>query len=162
MKILSVDKQISKLRPTTGFAANLHSYFLAAAVLGLIAAVVFWHPVPLMIAIFLGIIGFAEKRAGPNIVEAINAYDTSTPTDGEVSIAITRWDTDNHYHATVREQGQSEWEYEFIPQYWQPTTGIYLAKIWRSDIEGMPILLVVREGILIPRNTPKKPDNTEN
>ncbi|MDO9087563.1 MAG: hypothetical protein Q7U53_15250 [Anaerolineaceae bacterium] len=140
----------------------MHSYFLAASALSLIAAVVFWHPVPLMISIFLGIVGFAERKAGPNILAAIKAYDTGTPTDGEVSISITSWDMDNHYHATVREDGHSDWEYEFIPQYWQPAAGSYPAKIWRTDGEGMPILVVAEEGILIPRTTPKKPADAVN
>ena len=162
MKTLSVEKQIIALKPTTGFAAHMHSYFLAASALSLIAAVVFWHPVPLLIAIFFGIVGFAERKAGPNIVAAIKAYETGTPTDGEVSITITSWDMDNHYHATVREGGHSDWEYEFIPQYWQPATGIYPVKIWRTDGEGMPILVVAKDGIMIPRNTPKQPVNAIN
>jgi hypothetical protein len=74
---------------------------------------------------------------------------------GEVSITITRWDSDNHYHAHVLEQGQAEWDYEFIPQGWSPVTGRHVARIWRSDGTGAPALAVIDEGLLIPRYDPK-------
>jgi len=134
----------------------MHKWLIGSAAIGLIAALVFWHPVPLMIAAFLAIVGFSEQRAGPNIVAAITAYDSATPTYGDVSVAITSWDTDDHYHATVREQGHSDWEYEFVPQGWRPTARSYAAKIWRQGTEGMPILAVVDVGILIPRYEPKQ------
>ncbi len=155
MKTLSVEEQIARFRPGMGFAAHMHRWFLAGATVGVIAAAVLWNPIPLMIAAFLGIVGFSEKRAGPNIAAAITAYDLDTPTIGEVSIAITCWDSDNHYHATVREQGRPDWEYEFMPQGWQPVEGCFPAKIWRTDAEGRPALAVVEEGILIPRYNPK-------
>lgn len=134
----------------------MHKWLIAGAAIGLIAALVFWHPVPLMIAAFLAIVGFSEQRAGPNIVAAITAYDSAAPAYGDVSVAITSWDTDNHYHATVRERGHSDWEYEFVPQGWRPTTRSYSAKIWRQGAEGVPILAVVDVGILIPRYEPKQ------
>ena len=156
MTTLSVEQQIAMLRPDVGFAAHMHKWLLAGAAVGVIAAVLFWHPVPLMIAAFLGVVGFSEQRAGPNIVLAIAAYDSGTPTNGEISIAITCWDTDSHYHATVREQGHPDWKYEFIPQGWQPARRRYPAQIWRADSEKQPILAVVEEGILIPRYDPKQ------
>jgi hypothetical protein len=155
MHPISVEDQILRLRSTIPFAPHMHKWFLAGAVTGVIAAVIFWHPIPLMIAAFLGIVGLSEQRAGPNIVSALFAYDSGTATDGEVSVAITSWDTDNSYHATVHEAGHSDWKYEFIPQGWQPASRSYLAKIWRHTPEGPPILTVVDEGILIPRYDPK-------
>jgi len=161
MLSVSVEDQISRLRPTMLFALHMHKWFLAGAATGLIAAAIFWHPVPLMIAAFLGIVGLSEQRAGPNIVSAIVAYDSGTATDGEVSVAITSWDTDNTYHATVREAGHSDWKYEFIPQGWQPANRNYMAKIWRHTPEGQPVLAVVDEGILIPRYDPKPVDSSK-
>ena len=155
MRELSVEDQISRFRPTMMFAPHMHRWFLAGAATGVIAGVVFWHPVPLMITAFLGIVGLTEQRAGPNIVSAIVAYDSGTATNGEVSVAITSWDTDNTYHATVREAGHSDWEYEFIPQGWQPASRSYPARIWRNGFDGRPVLAVVEEGILIPRYDPK-------
>ena len=158
MKTLSVEQQIAMLRPTVGFAAHMHKWLLGGAALGVIAAFIFWHPVPLMIAAFLGVVGFSEQRAGPNIVSALAAYDSGTPTSGEVSIAITSWDTGNHYHATVREQGHPDWKYEFIPQGWQPASRGYPAQLWRTGNEQLPVLAVVAEGIMIPRYDPQPVD----
>jgi hypothetical protein len=162
MRKLSVEQQVAALRPAVvvGFAGNMHKWFLAGAALGMIMAILFWHPVPLVIAAFLGFIGFSEQRAGPNIVAALAAYDFDTPTYGEVFIAITSWDTDNFYDAKVCEQGYSDWKFEFIPQGWQPATSSYRARIWRNGSEGQPILVAVDDGLLIPRYTPKKIANT--
>lgn len=154
MTILSVEQQIAMLRPAIGFAAHMHRWFLAGAALSVMAAAILWHPVPLMIAAFLGIIGYSEQRAGPNIVSAINAYDSGVPTNGEVSITITSWDTDNHYHATICEQGHPDWKYEFAPQGWQPAERSYPALIWHAGNAMQPVLVVVTEGILIPRYAP--------
>jgi hypothetical protein len=159
MRALSVEEQISNFRSTMMFARHMHMWLLAGAATGVIAALVFWHPVPLMLAAFLGIVGLSEQRAGPNIVSAVVAYDSDTATDGEVCVAITCWDTTNKYHATVREAGHSDWKYEFIPQGWQPASRSYSARIWRNDSEGRPVLAVVEEGILIPRYDPKSVDS---
>lgn len=151
----SVEQQIAALRPTMGFAVNLHKWLMFSAALGVIFAIVFWHPVPLMLSVFLAIVGFSEQRAGPNIVAAISAYDSGTPTLGEATVSITCWSDNNHYHAIVREQDYPDWEYEFVPQGWQPATRIYPAKIWRTGSNRQPVLAVVEEGIMIPRYDPK-------
>ena len=156
MTTLSVEMQIAMLRPTVGFAEHIHKWLLVGAASGVIAAAILWHPVPLMIAAFLGIVGLSEQRAGPNIVLAISAYDADTPTKGEVFVAITSWDSNNRYHATVREQGHPDWEYEFVPHGWQPASHSYPAQIWRGRSEAQPILAVVEGGILIPRYDPKQ------
>lgn len=155
MASLSVEEQIAALRATTGFAARFHEWLLLAAALGLVAAIVLWHPVPLMISAFLAIIGIAERRAGPNVVAAIRAYDSGTPTLGEVSIAVTCCDTTDRYHVRVHEQGHPDWEYEFIPQGWQPTQRSCAARIWRTRDGGQPVLTVVEEGVMIPRYDPR-------
>ena len=155
MKKLSVEQQIAALRPTMRFAAQMHNWFLAIAASGVIASILFWNPIPLMFSIFFAVVGFSERRAGPNIVAAISAYDSETPSFGEVSVAITCWDTDNHYHATLREQGHPDWKYEFVPQGWHPASGTCPARIWRTGVERKPVLAVVEEGIMIPRYDPK-------
>jgi hypothetical protein len=154
----SIDEQLDALRPAVaiGFAAHLHRWFQAGAVVGVVAAVVFWHPVPLMIAAFLGVIGLAERWAGPNIVAAIAAYDSGRPTLGEVSIAVTPGDSVDRCQATVREPGRLDWEYEFVPQGWRPSTGTLAARIWRDEATGRPVLAVVEDGILIPRDDPRQ------
>jgi len=162
MKSLSIEQQIDVLRPsvTSGIAAHFHHWFLAGAAIAGIAAVVLWHPVPLVIALFLGFVGLAEQKAGPNIVAALNAYDLGTPTPGKVSVTFTDWSDDCHYHVTVHEQGQVDWKYEFVPQGWQPAAQDYAARIWRIDPDGQPVLVTVEDGILIPRYVPTRIEKT--
>jgi hypothetical protein len=109
----------------------------------------------LLVAVFLGVVGIAERQAGPNIVAAMNAYHAGIPSAGWVSIRFECWDSDNSYHATVREDGHADWEYEFIPQGWQPRAGNFPAQIWRADTAGRPVMAVVEEGIMIPRREAK-------
>ncbi|WP_372680015.1 hypothetical protein [Desulfosarcina sp.] len=159
MKISTVQQQIDNLRPLvkTGLALNFHNWLVACAVLLVILSVFLWNPIPLMMAIFLGVVGMAERSAGPNMAAAIKAYDTIKATSGKVTIGISCWDTDNHYHARVQENGQPDWEYEFIPQGWEPAAGCFAARIWRSDDSGPPVLTIVEGGILIPRYNPSSP-----
>lgn len=158
-KTLSVEQQIGKLRPSVkiGFAGTFHWWFMGIAVALVILSIALQHPVPFAIACFFGIIGLAERQTGPNIVAAITAYDAQHPTIGEVSITISCWDEDNHYYALVSEKGQPDWEYEFMPQGWQPAAGTYPARIWHLDGHVAPVLVAVEHGILIPRNNPKPP-----
>ena len=155
MATSSVERQIAALRPTTGFAAAFHRWLLVGAAGGVIAAVVVWHPILLMLAIFLAIVGVSDRRAGPNVVAAIRAFDSGTPTLGEASIAITSGDTGARYRAIVREPGHPDWAYEFVPQGWQPTARTSPATIWRTGSRGQPVLAAVEEGVMIPRYDPK-------
>ena len=99
MSTSPVETQIARLRPTAIFAPHMHKWFLAGAALGLLAAIVLWHPWPLMIAFFLCVVGFSEQRAGPNVLAAILAYDCDNPTEGTVSVEITSW-SDSEPHAS--------------------------------------------------------------
>lgn len=159
MKTFTVEQQIDNLRPLakTSLALNFHNWLVASAVLLVILSVILWNPIPLMIAIFLGVVGISERSAGPNIAAAIKADDTIKATSDEVTITISCWDTDNHYHARVQENGQPAWEYEFVPQGWEPAVGCFAARIWRADTSGPPAITIVEGGILIPGHNPTSP-----
>lgn len=155
----SIDEQINLLRPgvISGFATRMHLWFIGGAVLGLIAALVLWHPVPLMIAVFLGLVGLSERHCGANIVAAIMAYDFDTPSQGCISISISACDSSDTFHVTVRESEHPDWIYEFIPQGWRPMACFdSLAKIWRAQNGGAPVLAIIEDGIMIPRYPPKQ------
>jgi hypothetical protein len=155
MKTLTVEQQIDCLRPTVGFAAQMHKGFLLGAALGVMASLLFWNPIPLMFSIFLAVVGLSEKQAGPNIVAAISAYDSEAPSLASASITVTCWDMDNHYHVKLHEEGHPDWSYEFIPQGWQPIAGLYVAKVWRRGLEKKPALSAVEGGIMVPRYDPQ-------
>lgn len=158
MKSYTVEQQIDNLRPfaKSSLGLNFHNWLLVSAVVLVILSIFLWNPVPLMVAIFLSVVGISERNAGPNIVAAIDAYDTNKATQGKVVITISCSSDDDHYYALVQEIGQLEWGYEFIPQGWQPLAGSYPARIWRAGTRGTPILTVVESGVLIPRYNPTK------
>ena len=86
-----------------------------------------------MVALFLGLIGIAERQAGPNLASAVKAYETQVPTDGIVSLSIRRGDDGPTYHAVIMEAEHPKWRFQFIPQGWQPVEGEYPIRIWRFD-----------------------------
>jgi hypothetical protein len=157
MKKRSVEAQISILRAAMKWRVgrNLHNWLLGVGVMLAMLGVALWSPIPLVCAAFFAIVGVSERRAAPNLLNALAAYDTRAPSMAEISITITSWDSDDHYHVLVPGQGQPDWEYEFIPQGWSPVAGRFLARIWRLEDNGPPALAIVDEGILIPRYDPK-------
>lgn len=153
MKKLTVEQQIDLFRPAIriGLARRFHWWLLGVAAILLVVAVVTWHPVPLMIALFLGVIGVAERQAGPNIDRAVRAFDEGEPASGIASIRIVEGDTTDHYHATLQEAGRPDAEFEFIPQGWSPAQGSFPARIWRDEDGATPVLATIEGGTLIPR-----------
>ena len=162
MKTVPIEKQIELLRPAvkSGMASSMSYWMIGVAVALIILAAILWHPVPLMIAFFFGIVGFAERQSGPNIIAAIKAYDPAEPADGTARVWITCWDTDDNYHALLHENGQPDWEFEFIPQGWKPVEKLYEVRIWREcGTKCPPVLAVTDEGIMIPRRKPVLKDS---
>jgi hypothetical protein len=151
----TVEEQIARLRPGRGFARRLPVWLFGLAAVLCVTAAVVWHPVPLMVGLFFGLVGLLDRRAGPNIVAALEAYDTLRPVAGEVEIEVTTWSDSDSYHAMVCEPGQPAWTYPFMPQGWTPVAGRYPARIWRAAPGQPPALVAVADGILVPRTTPK-------
>lgn len=143
------------LRPGLRFAAHLHHGMMGVALLGMLAALVFWHPVPLLLALFFGLVGISERTAGPNIVAALHAYDTETPMNGLVEISIQRWDGDDTFHARLSQTGNTDWTFQFTPQGWCPAAGVHAAWCWRHVENGRPLLVTTEVGVLIPRYAPE-------
>lgn len=157
---LSIEGQVDLLRPAvlSGFAAHMHLWLLGGALIGFMAAWILWHPVPLMFALFFGLVGLSERHGGANIVAAIKAYDFDESTPGAASISVGTWDSSNTYHVTVRTSDHVDWVYEFIPQGWQPADCVDVpAKIWQDKASGAPLLATVEGGIMIPRYPPGLP-----
>jgi hypothetical protein len=155
MKTLTVRQQIDLLRPALGFVRHVHKWFWMGAALGVVAAIVFWHPAPLFFSALLALVGFFEQKAGPALAAAIAAYDDGTPSNGQVAVTLVEGDSVNFYHAVVREPNHPDWEFAFFPQGWQPSTRIYHARLWRENRSGQPVLAAVDEGLLIPRDQPR-------
>jgi hypothetical protein len=164
LRRLSVQEQIANLKRATRFSwgRNLHHWLVGIASGLLLLSLVIWHPIPLMLALFLGVIGIAERTAIPNVLNALEAYDTQPPSRGKVGITVSHWsDSSDHFHVVVSEPGHPDWTYEFIPQGWIPTLGSHPASIWRQGETGTPVLAIVDDGILIPRYPPQKGSGAE-
>ena len=162
MSSLSVDDQIRRIKRAKLFAQHMHKWLIAGALFLAVVSLVSWHPALLIIAAMLAAIGVFERRAGPNILSALLAYESEEASTGFVAISITAWDTSKTYHATVREVGYPEWKFEFIPQGWKPASRSYKARIWRKSPDNRPTLAIVEEGILVPRYDPIRLSGTMN
>ncbi|GEM_PF-1948046 len=169
MKTQSIEQQIAMFRRMKGFAAHAQKWFLGGAALGItLAVILFWFEpkafffvsgILIMLSLFFASVGFAEQRTGPNIVAAISAYDSDTPTRGKVTVLVEPWEDDDNsgitYYAIVHERNHPDWKYDFRPQNWQPIAQTYPAKIWRSGSKRQPVLVIVEEGVMIPASDPK-------
>lgn len=153
MKRLTIEQQIDLLRPAvrTGLARRFHWWLIGLSVVLLIVAAVMWHPVPLMIALFMGVVGVAERQAGPNLDRAVRAFDEGEPSSGFASITIVGGDTTDHHHAILRQEGRPDSAFEFMPQGWEPVEGSFPARIWRGGDGDAPVLATIEGGVLIPR-----------
>ena len=107
-----------------------------------------------MAAAFFALVGFAETQAGPNIEEAIRAYDSSQPTLGDVEIFVDSSGDGLRYVVNVCADELNFWQYEFIPQGWSPKPGAFSARIWKHEPSRRPVLCIAQGGLLIPRNKP--------
>jgi len=152
-----VEQQIANLKPSvkSGVARQLHVYLVAGAILLVILSIALWHPIPLMLAAFIGLVALGSRESGPLLEAAIQAYETASPVSCEVSISIeSNTDSDSYYAIVSRNEG-SVWRYEFIPQGWKPVAGTYAAVVWSLPSDPSPNLSAVNEGIMIPRYKPK-------
>jgi hypothetical protein len=156
MNQCTLEQQIERLRPAvvSGLARHLHHGLLVFSALLAFLSIVLWSPIPLMAAAFFALIGFAETQAGPNIEDAIRAYDSSQPTLVEVEIFVDSSGDGLRYVVKVCAGELNFWQYEFVPQGWSPKPGTFPAKIWKHEPSWRPILCIAQGGLLIPRNKP--------
>lgn len=154
----TVDEQLAILRNAVASPVlrQLHYWMVGTAVVLVIASAVLWNPVPLMIGAFIGLVGIGGRQTIPNILNALHAYESVPPATGTAAISITCWSDDNNYQVVLREAGQPDWGYEFIPQGWTPVEGTHAARIWRLSGHPAPALAAVDDGVLIPRYDPKR------
>lgn len=156
MNQCSIEQQIERLKPAvvSGLARHLHHGLLVLSAILAFLSIILWSPIPLMAAAFFALVGFAETQAGPNIEEAIRAYDSSQPTLGDVEIFVDSSGDGLRYVVKVCAGELNIWQYEFVPQDWSPKPGTFPAKIWRHEPSRRPILCIAQGGLLIPRNKP--------
>ncbi|MFA5081788.1 MAG: hypothetical protein WC474_04480 [Hydrogenophilaceae bacterium] len=153
---LSPDQQIERLRRAAWLAwvpKGLFALTLVLITLGLISRYEFFF----VAGAFAGLGAIAAREAAPHWRNAITAIHNGRRSKGSVSIAITRDPTAfDHYVATVRNESQQAWQFEFTPNCWEPAEGDYKAEIYYVRSVEWPALLITQEGVLFPAFTPKK------
>jgi hypothetical protein len=111
----------------------------------------------IVVGAFAGLAAIAAREAAPHWRNAIAAIQNGRRSNGDVSIAITRDSTAfDRYVATVRDESQQAWKFEFTPNNWAPTEGNFKAEIYYLRGVDWPALLITEGGILFPAFTPEK------
>ncbi len=153
---MSLEQQVEKLRRAARFSwipKGLFGLTLALIALALLTEYEFLF----VIGAFSGLLAVAARDAAPHWRNAIAAIHNGRRSKGNVSIAITRDPTEfDRYVATVRDESQHAWQFEFTPNYWQPTEGDFKAEIYYVRSVEWPALLLTPEGVLFPASKPKK------
>ncbi len=159
MRDLSVEEQIARFRRglANGIIARFHYWLLAIAVLCAIAALLLWHPLPLLFTVFFCVVALSDRGAGRNIAAAVTAYDMGTPTPCEVVIELREWSDVVTCHARIVQGEAGAWTFVFVPQGWRPLAGRYAGKVWSKAKGGAPLIATVDGGVLIPRCDPARP-----
>jgi hypothetical protein len=153
---MSPDQQIEKLRRAERLSwipRGLFALTLVLIALGFMSG----HELFFVVGVFAGLAAIAARRAAPHWRNAITAIHNGRRSKGNVSIAITRDPTEfDRYVATVRDESQHAWQFEFTPNYWQPTEGDFKAEIYYVRSVEWPALLLTPEDVLFPAFKPKK------
>ena len=155
---LTRDQQIANLL-SMGVKNHLGSFQIALIVLlgGLLCSgIITGHPVFFMIAAFTGVVALSSWQTSPHIKNAVKGATEGQWSRSEILIQITRWSDSNSYHATIQENDYQSWEFEFIPQGWQPAEGVIAAEVCFIPGVAWPVLLLTDTGIIYPRYTPKR------
>ena len=155
--LLSRDQQLDQLRQTG--RGNLLEY-AGTGSLALAAALVIagWYldwVALYVIAIVVGIVAVTTFTTMSNVRNAYVGERRGARTRGHVQITVTPGAETTSYSAAVRERGE-RWSFEFVPIEWQPVAGEREAQVVHLKGVDWPVLVIVDDGILVPRYKPKR------
>jgi len=153
---ISPDQQMEKLRRAARLSWVPNGLFvLTFAVITL--AFISRYELLFVIGAFSGLAAIAAGQAAPHWRNAITSIRNGRRSKGTVSISISRDPTTfDHYVATVRDESEYAWQFEFTPSCWEPIAGDYNAEIYYVTGVDWPALLRTPDGVLFPAFTPKK------
>lgn len=153
---MSPDQQIEKLRRAARLSWIPNGLFVLTLVV-ITVGFMSGHDFFFVVGAFAGLAAIAAREAAPHWRNAITAIHSGRRSKGNVSIAITRDTTAfDRYVATVRDESQHAWQFEFTPNSWEPTEGDFKAEIYYVRGVDWPALLLTEGGILFPAFTPEK------
>lgn len=146
-------KRLRRLAPLSWLPNGLFALTLVLLGLGIHAG----SEVFFVTGAFSGLAAAASRKAAPHWRNAIEATRTGRRSRGDVSITITRDPTSfDDYVATVQDETQDAWRFEFNPHYWEPREGNYGTEIYYVRGVDWPALLVTEGGIVFPAFTPTR------
>ena len=159
-----VDEQISELtRMGSGSIMTLARPGAVMLVAGFVLAWAFTGNLVFYgIALAFAFIAVAIWQTIPHISNAARGLREGLKQSGSIEISIHRWtDAESNHHESyqgiISMNNQPLWQMEFVtPQNWQPTEGKYSAQL--AFIRGVdwPVVILVGEGLLYPRLTPRR------
>lgn len=153
---MSTDEQIEKLQKLARLSW-IHTGLFVMTLVMLAFGFQTGYEIFYVIAAFSALAAAASRKAAPHLRNAIQATHTGIPSEGIVSISITRDPTSfDDYLATVQDEEKNTWRFEFSPYYWKPADGNYKTKIYYVQGVEWPALLVAEGGILFPASTPER------
>ena len=125
-----------------------------AALLVIVGWVLHWVALYL-IAGFVGVVALASFTTLSNLRNAYVGEREGARAGGHVQITVTPGTEATSYSAAVRDRG-ARWSFEFVPIEWAPMAGEREAQLVYLRGVEWPVLVVVDEGILVPRYKPKR------
>ncbi len=161
---MTLDEQIAEL--TRAGSGTLWELARPGAVLlaaGLALAGAFTrNPVFFGIALAAAILAYAVWQTAPHIANAARGLREGVKQQGMVEIFLHQWkDAESNVHESfegrISMDGRTMWEMEFVtPQHWQPREGSYPAQL--AFVRGVewPVVVLMREGLLVPRLKPRR------
>jgi len=153
---MSLEQQVEKLRRAARFSWIPKVLFWLTLVLIALALLTNYEYL-FVIGAFSGLFAVAARKTDPHWRNAIQAIHNGRRSKGSVSIAITRDPTEfDRYVATVRDESQHVWQFDFTPNDWEPSEGEYETAIYYLQGVEWPVLLLAEGGLLFPAFSPKK------
>jgi hypothetical protein len=108
-----------------------------------------------MVAAFLGLFVFASRRSAPHLKNAARASTEGQKKAGSVKVEKV-YDSHNRYTAAVIDTTLGIWHFSFVATAWEPIKGEYPATLYYLPDIVWPVLVEVKEGIMVPDGKPTR------
>jgi hypothetical protein len=108
-----------------------------------------------MFAGFIAIAAVSSRVTLANLRNAVRGDREGVRAHGIVEIAIKPDSESPSYFATTTEGGV-RWKMEFLASAWKPAEGTFRAQLFHIRDVEWPVLLLVDDGIIIPRYKPSR------
>lgn len=157
MTTLTREQQIEKLRQMGGGSFGQWTgpgTLVIAGGLAIGGWVMSWVAL-YVVAAFFAVVGFTSFTTMQNVRNAVRGEREGARTHGRVQITVIAGTDAPIYSAAARDRGV-RWSFEFVPLDWTPVAGDTEAQLVYVRGVEWPVLLLVENGIIVPRYRPKR------